>query len=548
MLKSLYVKDFAIISELTVEFNSGFNVFTGETGAGKSIIVGALSYLMKGKADPSVIRRDAQKAIVEGVFSIDEYMRPILDEASIEYDEELIIRRIISRDNRNSIRINQCSVTLNFLNELFSEHIDIHSQKDSQYLLNRNNHLTLLDRFADDGEILNKYSEHYSEYRKKRKEYDSLLNETYNESELEYVRFDLDELVKANLDPEEEKELEQKEKRYKSAEKYLSSLNSVMDLYDGEGGISERLSILIRELNLDDKTLTEIRDSIERINYDLSDQIDLIRRILDGYNDEDLDIERIEERLYSYSRLKRKYGLDTEGLIRKKSELEEHIRFFEDRDYVLSEKKKELDASYQIALDSAGKLHQVRIESARKLEERIGRECKDLMLENADFKVEIKETEIGNKGMDDIEFFVSMNKGEDLKPLRQVASGGEISRLMLALKSVLTSLSETSLVIFDEIDTGISGRTALAIGQKMARIAVNTQVLAITHLAAVAACAGTHFYIYKNEENDTTTTFIRQLNRGEIINELAFISNADNSEASKRAAEELYHTAQESIN
>ena len=548
MLKSLYVKDFAIISELTVEFNSGFNVFTGETGAGKSIIVGALSYLMKGKADPSVIRRDAQKAIVEGVFSIDEYMRPTLDEAGIEYDEELIIRRIISRDNRNSIRINQCSVTLNFLNELFSEHIDIHSQKDSQYLLNRNNHLTLLDRFADDAEILNKYSEHYSEYRKKNKEYDSLLNETYNESELEYVRFDLDELVKANLDPEEEKELEQKEKRYKSAEKYLSSLNSVMDLYDGEGGISERLSILIRELNLDDKTLTEIRDSIERINYDLSDQIDLIRKVLDDYNDEDLDIERIEERLYSYSRLKRKYGLDTEGLIRKKSELEERIRFFEDRDYVLSEKKKELDASYQIALDSAGKLHQVRIESARKLEERIGRECEDLMLENADFKVEIKETEIGNKGMDDIEFFVSMNKGEDLKPLRQVASGGEISRLMLALKSVLTSLSETSLVIFDEIDTGISGRTALAIGQKMARIAVNTQVLAITHLAAVAACAGTHFYIYKNEENDTTTTFIRQLNRDEIINELAFISNADNSEASKRAAEELYHTAQESIN
>ena len=321
-----------------------------------------------------------------------------------------------------------------------------------------------------------------------------------------------------------------------------------MDLYDGEGGISERLSILIRELNLDDKTLTEIRDSIERINYDLSDQIDLIRKVLDDYNDEDLDIERIEERLYSYSRLKRKYGLDTEGLIRKKSELEERIRFFEDRDYVLSEKKKELDASYQIALDSAGKLHQVRIESARKLEERIGRECEDLMLENADFKVEIKETEIGNKGMDDIEFFVSMNKGEDLKPLRHVASGGEISRLMLALKSVLTSLSETSLVIFDEIDTGISGRTALAIGQKMARIAVNTQVLAITHLAAVAACAGTHFYIYKNEENDTTTTFIQQLNRDEIINELAFISNADNSEASKLAAEELYHTAQESIN
>ncbi len=547
MLKSLYIKDYAIISELTVDFDSGFNVFTGETGAGKSIIVGALSYLIKGKADPSVIRNGASKAIIEGVFSVDEYMRPILEEADIDFDDELIIRRIISRDNRNSIRINQCSVTLSFLSDLFSEHIDIHSQKDSQYLLNHRNHLILLDRYVENGDLLKEYGERYSVYRKAQKEYDSLLNETYNEAEIEFIRFDLDELEKASLDPEEEADLEAKEKRYKSAEKYLNSLNSALELYDGEEGISERLTALVRELNLDDEGIRQIRDGIESLSYDLSDKIDEVRRILDSFNEEDLNIDRIEERLYTYSRLRRKYGLDTEGLVQKKEELKERLRFFEDKDFVIAEKKKEVDFKLKEALDLADTLHQRRFEGAKTLEDRIVRECRDLMLENASFSVRFEKGDLGSRGYDETEFLVSMNKGESLKPLRNVASGGEISRLMLALKSIFTSLSDTSLVIFDEIDSGVSGRTALAIGQKMAKIAKRTQVMTITHLAAVAACADSHYYIYKSDETDQTTTKIRSLNRDEIISELAFISNADDSETSRKAAEELYLQAQESV-
>ena len=547
MLKSLYIKDYAIISELTVDFDSGFNVFTGETGAGKSIIVGALSYLIKGKADPSVIRNGASKAVIEGVFSVDEYMKPILEDADIDFDDELIIRRTISHDNRNSIRINQCSVTLAFLSDLFSEHIDIHSQKDSQYLLNHRNHLILLDRYAENEDLLDDYSEKYTAYRKAQKEYDSLLNETYNESEIEFLRFDLDELEKASLNIEEENELEAKEKRYKSAEKYLNSLNAVLELYDGEEGISERLSTLVRELNLDDEGIRRIRDGIESLSYDLGDRIDEIRKILDSFNDEDLNIDRIEERLYTYSRLRRKYGLDTEGLIQKKDELKERLRFFEDKDFVIAEKKKEVDSKLKEALKIADTLHQRRTDSAKTLEDRIVRECRDLMLENAAFSVEFGKGDLGNRGYDEVQFLVSMNKGESLKPLRNVASGGEISRLMLALKSIFASLSETSLVIFDEIDSGVSGRTALAVGQKMARIAKRTQVMTITHLAAVAACADAHYYIFKSDETDKTTTKIRSLNRDEIISELAFISNADNSEASRKAAERLYLQAQESV-
>ena len=224
MLKSLYIKDYAIIDELNIEFDEGFNVFTGETGAGKSIIVGALSYLIRGKADPSVIRSGAEKAVIEGVFSVEDYMKEALDEAEIDYDDDLIVRRVISRDNRNTIKINQYTVTLNYLIQLFDEHIDIHSQKDSQYLLNRKNHLKLLDQYAGNETLNDEYRNRYKAYRDAAKEYDELVSHTYNDAELEYYRFDLDELEKAGLDQNEEEELQKKEHRYKSAEKYISEI------------------------------------------------------------------------------------------------------------------------------------------------------------------------------------------------------------------------------------------------------------------------------------------------------------------------------------
>lgn len=547
MLKSLYIKDYAIISELLVDFSNGFNVFTGETGAGKSIIVGALSYLIKGKADTSIIRTGTDKTIIEGVFTIEDYMKESLEEAGIDYDDELIIRRIISKDNHNTIRINQCSVTLNFLSELFNEHIDIHSQKDSQYLLNKKNHLKLLDKFAFDNELLNQYKVKYEEYKQVLKEYDELLNNTYNESEIDYIKFDLNEIEEAKIDLDEENELLNNEKRYKSAEKYLTSLNNSISLYDSDDGISERLSSLIRELNLDDEKIDEIRKEIESINFNLSDQIDELRKILSSFSDDDLNIEYIEERLYTYSRLKRKHNTDTQGLIDKEKELKDKLIFFEDRDFVLNEKKKAVDVLKLQAQQLANKLHDLRKEKAVQLEESVVKESNDLLLNNVVFKVNINETELNPNGMDDVEFFISLNKGEELKPLKNVASGGEISRIMLALKSVFTSLSETSLIIFDEIDTGVSGKTALSVGQKMAKIAKDTQVLTITHLAAVAACADDHYYIYKNDEKGYSNTLIKKLTKNEIINELAFISSADNSEASLEAAKELYLTAQESV-
>ena len=547
MLKSLYIKNYAIIEELELSFSDGFTVFTGETGAGKSIIVGALSYLIKGKADPSVIRRGADKAIIEGIFSIEDYMKEALDEADIDYDDELIIRRVISADNHNSIKINQCSVTLAFLTSLFEEHIDIHSQKDSQYLLNKKNHLTLLDRYVKQEDLFDQYRTSYREYKKADSQYKELLNNTYSERELEFYRFDLNELEEAKLDLEEEDDLLNKEKRYKSAEKYITTLNSAIEIFDGDAGIKEQLSTLIRGLNLDDEVVNDVKDKIENIYYDLNDQTDRLKQILSSFGDEDLNIEYIEERLYTYSKLKRKHATDTQGLLDKLNELKEKIAFFDDREYVLAEKKKELDQLYQKALAMAKKIHEIRAEKAKALQEEVVRHANDLVLPNTVFEIVLNPVDLNSNGIDDVEFYVAMNKGEVPKPLKNAASGGEISRLMLALKAVFNAYSATSLAIFDEIDTGVSGKVALAIGQKIADIAKSTQVLCITHLAAVAACAKEHFYIYKNDEAGYTNTSVKQLNQDEIIKELAMISTSENSKAALDAARQLYKTAQESV-
>ena len=547
MLKSLYIKNYAIIEELELSFSDGFTVFTGETGAGKSIIVGALSYLIKGKADPSVIRRGADKAIIEGIFSIEDYMKEALDEADIDYDDELIIRRVISADNHNSIKINQCSVTLAFLTSLFEEHIDIHSQKDSQYLLNKKNHLTLLDRYVKQEDLFDQYRTSYREYKKADSQYKELLNNTYSERELEFYRFDLNELEEAKLDLEEEDDLLNKEKRYKSAEKYITTLNSAIEIFDGDAGIKEQLSTLIRGLNLDDEVVNDVKDKIENIYYDLNDQTDRLKQILNSFGDEDLNIEYIEERLYTYSKLKRKHATDTQGLLDKLNELKEKIAFFDDREYVLAEKKKELDQLYQKALAMAKKIHEIRAEKAKALQDEVVRHANDLVLPNTVFEIVLNPVDLNSNGIDDVEFYVAMNKGEVPKPLKNAASGGEISRLMLALKAVFNAYSATSLAIFDEIDTGVSGKVALAIGQKIADIAKSTQVLCITHLAAVAACAKEHFYIYKNDEAGYTNTSVKQLNQDEIIKELAMISTSENSKAALDAARQLYKTAQESV-
>ena len=548
MLKSLRIKNFAIIDDIQIEFEKGFNVFTGETGAGKSIIVTALSYLFKGRSDSSLIRNGYDKAIIEGVFLIDD--KNLKDEffkQDIDMEDEIIVKRVIDKDNHNSIKINQSSVTLNYLTDLLSKYVDIHSQKDSQYLFNSSNQLQLFNRYCNFNDKLNEYANLYREYKKINDEYDDLLNNVYNQREIEFFKYDLQELEDAKLDINEEEELIEKEKLLKSREKYLGVLNNALAIYNNDGGLKESFYELINSLNIQDDEITTIKEKINSLYYDLQDELDKLDIILNKLSDSDLNMEQIEERLFTYSKLSRKHKTDTKGLIALLADLRAKVESFDNREYVIAEKQKQRDLAYNRAYKLAKEISDIRKAKAIELSKDIKKETDDLLLNNCLFEVDIQEKELGVNGIDSIEFLISMNKGEELKPLKNVASGGEVSRLLLALKAVFVRLSNTDLLILDEIDTGVSGKVGLMMGKKIAMIAKDCQVLCITHLASVAACANQHYYIYKEDIDGKTTTKIRQLDNKQIINELANISSSSDDENALLAAKDLYNKAQEEI-
>lgn len=549
MLKSLRIKNYAIIDDLSIDFEDGFNVFTGETGAGKSIIFGALSLLFKGRSDTSLIKHGKDKAVIEGVFSIkDDYIKKLLDEQDIEYDDELIIKRVFSVDNHNSIKVNQSNVTLNFLNELLNPFIDIHSQKDNQLLYVKSYQLLLLDKFSNNSDLLNKYRVAYNNYLSLKKQYEDLKNNTYSEREIEFYKYDLNELEDANISINEEEELETNEKLFKENEKYAQIYNEAYDLYNKDNGIKEQLYSLLQSINsiddnLNDKVLS-YKNKFEEDYYSLDENISQILLYLKSLIDNDLNIEAIEERLYIYNKLKRKHKCDTNGLIALKEELKAKIEAFEDRDKVLNEKLNEVNKSLETVNKIGEELSVSRKKNAKELERLILIETNELLLKNCKFEILINKVEPNSNGLDDVDFLVCMNKGEELKPLRNIASGGEVSRLMLALKSVFSKISSTDLLILDEIDTGVSGNVANVVGEKIAKISKNTQVLCISHLALVAAYADSHYLIYKEDDNVETTTKVKKLSGEDIIKELASMSSSDNNTKALAAALEIYNKAQ----
>lgn len=545
MLRSLRIKNFAIIDDIQIEFDEGFNVFTGETGAGKSIIVTALSYLFKGRSDSALVRNGFDKAIIEGVFELnDSNIQSKLSEQDIEFDGTLIVKRVIGKDNRNSIKVNEASVTLNFLQDLLSNYVDIHSQKDSQLLFDKKNQSILFDKYCNISKELIEFKKAFLAYQKAKEEYDDLLNNTYNEREIEFFKYDLQELEDANLKLGEVEELEDLEKKLKSKEKYQQMLDRSLSIYNDDGGLKENFYDLINCLNSDDEIINEIKAKLNDLYYSLDDEINKLDKFYHSLNIDDLNIETIEERLYTYSRLSRKHKTDTKGLLALYDDLKLKVASFMDRDTILSEKQKELDELYQKAYKLAEAISNIRQEKAISLKQEIKKETSDLLLDNCEFAVSINRKELGSNGIDDIEFLISMNKGESLKPLKNVASGGEMSRLLLALKAIFIKLSNTDLLILDEIDTGVSGKAGMLIGKKIAKIAKSCQVLCISHLSTVAAFASSHFYIYKEDENDKTCTKIKKLDYDSVIKELANISYSVVDDNSLAASKDLYALAQ----
>ncbi len=542
MLKRLNIKNYAIIKDISIEFSKGFNVFTGETGAGKSIIVGALSCLAGQRADSSVVKTGSDKSVIEGIFDINDKYAALLTDASIDFDDELIVRRVINKDGKNSIFVNDNSVTLNFLNKLFKDDIDIHSQKENFYLLNANNHLRLLDIYAEDRDILEEYHELFNVYDKRKKEFDSFLEEDFNLRDLDYFKYSLEEINNANLSIQEEEDLLNREKYYKSFKKDMERVRMALSLYNDDRGIKDLLYELRRSI-ADNELLKSSYDVINDLYYSLEDEMNNVSNTFESFDLSEEEINHIEERLYEINRLKRKYQTDIKGILELKAELIIKINKFEDRENYIQKETEIIEKLKEKAFKKAKDLSKIRKEKALQLEKNVIKELHDLLLSNVQFKIDFQDKNMSFDGIDDVEFMISLNAGESLKALNKVASGGEISRVMLGLKTIFTRLNNTSLVVFDEIDNGVSGKVAFTVGKKMHDIAKDTMVIAITHLAPVAAFADNHLYIYKSDSDGITSTTIKKLNDEEIISELAMISSSIINGQTKTAAQELIERA-----
>lgn len=538
MLVQLKIKDFAIIDDLEIEFSEGMTVLTGETGSGKSIIIDAISLLLGERAQVEMVRHGKEKAVIEGAFQFsNKRLSHLLNEFGIEEDELLIIYREISKKGRNICRVNGNLVTVNQLKQLGNDLVDIHVQHDTTQLIQTNNYLYIIDSLADDNfqDLKNEYLKSYESYQDIHRRYDQLLKESRtNQAELEFYRFQLDELKQAKLSLEEYEELQQKRNMIANYDKIYENLNLANNkikekqiletIYEAGSNLAK-----IGHVNETYQTLSE---QLLSAYYSLEDTVnsigDEVSRL--DYNPEELD--RIESRLSVYSQLKRKYKEEVEQLIDRREKLMMKINAVDNYDDLLFDLDRSLKKQFEATYELAQQLRQNRLLLCEEIKQSLLSHLADLKLVNTSFEIEfnplqkdekeyLKGTLFNTDGFDTIDFLLSFNKGEPVKPLSKVASGGELSRFMLALKTVLMQKQHLSTMVFDEIDTGVSGITASAIAKKIKAISEQIQVLCITHLPQVASVADQQLLISKREVNDRTQTIVHQLSEKERIHEIA---------------------------
>lgn len=546
MLKYLYIKDFIIINEIHLDLQDGFSAFTGETGAGKSIMVDAISLLCGQRISGDLISKGKSKSIIEGVFdfSNSNNIKKILEEIDVDINEDVIITREIKVDGKSSIKINHRMVNLSIVKEIMDNVLDIHSQHDNQYLLKSKNHINLLNSYLNEDDLIYVVDSLYKEYRKLKDEMDKALNEVYNPDDLDFFQYEVDEINNANLKIGEDEEIEVKEKEYSLISKNLEKLNTAISIY--ENNFQDdffRLNRLTEDIDI--KVLEDANQVIKTAYYDVDDALSTIKVYLNNLEINEEDINLLQERAYEISRLKRKYGGSIKSIFEYREDLLNKIQIINNRQEYLDKMSLKVDEALSKFNVEAKKLSDIRYKKALLLDKEIESILNDLMLPNAKFKTSITSNVLNKNGIDDVEFLISMNKGEDLKPLSKVASGGELSRLMLGLKVIFSKLQGINTIIFDEIDSGVSGPVASAIGLKMKELSKYAQVFSITHLAQVASCANHHYHVSKSSDDKKTSTIIKVLNDEERINELAILSTGVLSDVSKEAAKELLRKNQE---
>ena len=534
MITTLHIKNIGIIEELTIDLNKGLNVLTGETGAGKTLIIDSLSILSGGRFSKEMIRKGENNSYIEACIYLPTYPNSI--------DGNIIISREIHSNGRNLCKINGRLVTVNELRDFMSKIIEIHGQNENQTLLDNKFHLNYLDGFI--GEKLNIKKE-YQEYYNKYLEIEKKLKENYGdnkerERKLDLLKYQYSEIKQAKLRQGEEEELEDKKKIIVNAEKISENLKEA-DNALGESAI-DAISIAIRSLEkieeLDKRVSTS--ENLQNSYYELQEIAREIASNRDETNFNEEERDYIEERLDTIHDLKRKYGNTINEILEYKEELKSEIKRIENlEEYTNNLKNEKKDIEKELD-EIANIIHITRKEEAENLSNKINKELKELEMKNAKIHVRVtKQEQYNRNGKDEVAFYIQTNLGEDEKELSKIASGGEISRTMLGIKKVLADTDEVPILIFDEIDTGISGKAANSVAQKLAHIAKKHQVLCISHLPNIAAMADNNYFISKNIVNERTNTNIKKLDENEILQEIARISSGEINEISLKYAEEL---------
>ena len=535
MITTLHIKNIGIIEELTIDLNKGLNVLTGETGAGKTLIIDSLSILSGGRFSKEMIRKGENNSYVEACI--------YLPNNSSSIDENIIVSREINSNGRNLCKINGRMVTVNELKEFMSKIIEIHGQNDNQTLLDNKYHLKYLDGYI--GNKLNQKQE-YQNYYNAYLELEKKLKENYGDDKerqrkLDLLKYQYEEIKQAKLKEGEEEDLEDRKKIIVNAEKIADNLKEA-DNALGNNAI-DAISIAIRALEKIEDIDSQYKETANNLKSSYYELQEIAREISSKREDTNFDEEErniIEERLDIIHDLKRKYGNTISEILQYKQEIKqeiEHIENLEEYTNKLKKEKKEIEKNMDIL---AEKIHEIREKEAQELSNKINQELKELEMKNAKIHVRVEKQEEYNKeGKDNVAFYIQTNLGEDEKELSKIASGGEISRTMLGIKKVLVDTDEVPILIFDEIDTGISGKAANSVAQKLAHIAKKHQVLCISHLPNIAAMADNNYFISKNIVNERTNTNIKQLNETEILQEIARISSGEINEISLKYAEEL---------
>ena len=538
MISTLHIKNIGIIDDLVVNLNSGLNILTGETGAGKTLIIDSLQIATGGRFSKDMIRRGEECSFVELALYLPE------NENSI--DGNIIVSREIHSNGRNSCKVNGRLVTVNELKSFMKNLIDIHGQMDNQSILDQTMHIKYLDDFIGKKikTIKDEYLKYYKEYCNVKSEIKSNFgDEKEKQRKLDLLRYQVNEIESASLKMGEDVEVENIRERMINSEKIQENLNEVnSEIGDTTIDSVSNAIRALEKVEIIDNKYSETLNTLKGVYYDLQELSRDVKAFQDEMDFDEAEKQKIEERYDLIHDLKRKYGNSIEEILKYKEEISTEIEKIENSEEYIAELKKKLNKIIEKMKNLSDQINKIRREYAIELEKNINKELFELEMPNAKFKISIKKNDeeiFWENGQDQVEFLISTNVGEEEKELIKIASGGEMSRIMLAIKNVLANVDEVPVMIFDEIDTGISGKAAKSVGEKLKQISKTHQVICITHQANIAAKGDYNYYISKRIDNGRTLTNIKQLNEEETINEIARISSGEYTKAALEHAKEL---------